>query len=127
MTLINNHVPRRTWFRQSLLTWIGAATSNHMKRLNTQRIKLATRATTNRKNRERALEAEVLKNCETNRIACQEKVFGTRNTNEIFRHLKYKNKAPRIPKTVNYKEESASTTQSKAELFSSFFHSVYEP
>ena len=49
------------------------------------------------------------------------KVFGTRNTNEIFRHLKYIKKASRIPKTVKYKEESASTTQSKAKLFNSFF------
>ena len=37
------------------------------------------------------------------------------------------NKAPRIPKTVKYKEESAKATQSKAELFSSFFHSVFAP
>ena len=105
--------------------WIAAATSNNMKRLNTQRIKLATRPTTYRNNKVRAREAEVLENCEADRIVYQEKVFGTRT--EIFRHLKYINKEPRIPKTVEYKEESASTTQSKAELFNSFFHTVFAP
>ena len=100
MTLIDNLVPRRTRFRQSLPPWIAAATSNNMKRLNTQRIKLATRPTTYKNNKVRAREAEVLENCEADRIAYQERVFGTRNTNEIFRHLKYINKAPRIPKTV---------------------------
>ena len=124
MTLIDNHYPRRTWFRQSLPHCIAAATSNQIKILNTQRIRLATRPTTYRK-KLRALEAEVLKNCEANRIAYQENVFGTRNTNEIFRHLKNKIKAPRIPKTVKYKEEPASTTQSKTEPFNSFFHYVF--
>ena len=79
--------------------WIAAAISNQMKKLNTQRIKLATRLTLYRKNKVRALEAEVLENCEADRIAYQEKVFGTRNTNEFYRHLKYINKAPRITKT----------------------------
>ena len=90
--------------------WIAAATSNQMKSLNTQQIKVATRPTTYRKNKLRALEAEVLKNCEADRIAYQEKVFGTKKSNEIFRHLKFINKEPRIPKTVKYKKESASIT-----------------
>ena len=106
-----------TRFRQSLSPWIAAATSNQMKKLNTQRIKLATRPTNYRKNKVRAFEAEVLDNCKADCIAYQENVFGTKNTNEIFHHLKDINKAPRIPKTVENKEESASTTQSKAELF----------
>ena len=90
--------------------WIAAATSNQIESLNTQQIKVATRPTTYRKKKLRALEAEVLKNCEADRIAYQEKVFGTKKSSEIFRHLKFINKEPRIPKTVKYKKESASIT-----------------
>ena len=84
MTLINNQVSRRTRFRQSLPPWIAAAFSNQTKRPNTQRIKLATRPTTYGRDKVLALEVEVQQNCEADRIAYQEELFGIRNTNKIF-------------------------------------------
>ena len=98
-----------------------------MKILNTQRIKLATRPTAYRKNKVRALEAEWLKNCEDNCISYQEKVFGTRNTNEISRHLKYINKVPRIPNNCKIQRRVSKHNPEQYQLLNSLFHSVFAP
>ena len=122
---IDTHIPKRTKYRQSLPPWITPSASHQMKMLNTQKRLLEKRPTSYRKNKVLKLESQITELCEHDRISYQEKIFGSRNCGQIYKHLKHINRASNIPKTIKFKDKMTSIPEEKVEMFNTFFHSVF--
>ena len=126
-SMIEECVPLRTKHRQEMPPWITPSTSNLINKLKTQRKLLVDRPTTYRRNHVANLENVVAENCEIDRLNYQEELFSTRNTEKIFKHLKYLNKKNCIPKVVYREGEASCSEHERARFFNEFFHSVYSP
>ena len=85
---IQKHIPQRTKHRQQLPTWIMPSTSNLMKKLKTQRELLNRKPTNYRKLKVTKLENFITELCENDRVAYQEELLATRDTNLLFKHVK---------------------------------------
>ena len=123
--LIDTHIPKRTKYRQSLPPWITPSTSHQMKMLNTQKKLLENRPNSYRKNKVLKLESQITDLCEHDQISYQEIIFGSRNCDQTYKHLKHINRASNIPKTIKFKDKMTSIPEEKVEMFNTFFHSVF--
>ena len=123
--LIQKCVPLRTRPRQEMPPWVTPSTSNLINKLKTQKKVHLERSTAYRRNNVSKLENVVLENCEIDRLNYPEELISSRNTEELFKHLNYLNKAKSIPK-VMYKDDEVNRLENEtARFFNEFFHSVY--
>ena len=95
---IQKHIPQRTKHRQQLPTWIMPSTSNLMKKLKTQRELWNKKPTDYRKLKVTKLENLVTELCENDRVAYQEEILATRDTNLLFKHVNFFSNLQPFPK-----------------------------
>ena len=119
--------PTRTIHRQNLPPWITSESSHLLKKMQTQKRLLVAKPTSYRRNKIVELENLVSKSCEEDRVHYQEKLFNTRDTGRIFKHLKCLKKTASLPLSMQFRNESTQSVFRKAEMFNEYFHSVFAP
>ena len=120
-------VPTRTRHRQNLPPWITSESSHLLKKMQTQKRLLAAKPTSYRRNKIVELDNLVSKSCEEDRVHYQEKLFNTRDSGRIFKHLKCLKKTASLPLSMQFRYESTQSAFRKAEMFNEYFHSVFAP
>ena len=103
------------------------STSNWMKKLKTQRELLNKKLTNYRKLRVMKLENLVNELCENDRVAYQEELLATRDTNLLFKHVKRLSKSGTIQKVMSYAGRCSSNDIEKANMLNQYFHSIFSP
>ena len=114
---IDMFIPTRTRHRQNLPPWITSESSNLLKKMQTQKRLLAAKPTSYRRNKIVELENLVSKSCEEDRVHYQEKLFNTRDTGRIFKHLKCLKKTASLPLSMQFRNENTQSAFRKAEMF----------
>ena len=120
-------VPNRTRHRQNLPPWITSESSHLLEKMQTQKRLIAAKPTSYRRNRIVELENLVSKSCGKDRFHYREKLFNTRDTGRIFKHLKCLKKTASLPLSMQFRNESTHSAFRKAEMFNEYFHSVFAP
>ena len=118
-------VPTRTRRCQNLRPWITSESFHLLKKMQTQKTLLAAKPTSYRRNKIVELENLVSKSCEEDRVHYQEKLFKTRDTGRIFKHLKCLKKTASLPLSMQFRNESTQSAFRKAEMFNEYLHSVF--
>ena len=95
--------------------------------MQTQKRLLAAKPTSYRRNKIVELENLVSKSCEEDRVHYQEKLFNTRDTGRIFKHLKCLKKTASLPLSMQFRNESTQSAFRKAEMFNEYFYLVFAP
>ena len=98
-----------------------------MKKLKTQRELLNKKLTNYRKLKVTKLENLVTELCERDRVAYQEELLATRDTNLLFKHVKRFSKSATIPKVMSYAGRCSSNDIEKANMLNQYIHSVFSP
>ena len=124
-SIIERHVPRRTFHRQQLPPWITRSTSHLIKQLGTQKRLLSRKPTSYRKTAVTNLENIVFSACETDRKNYQEELMGSRNTDGIFKHLKSLKKSISLPNEMTDAKSTVTAPVDKINLLNNFFQSVF--
>ena len=124
-SIIERHVPRRTFHRQQLPPWITRSTSHLIKQLGTQKRLLSRKPTSYRKTAVTNLENIVFSACETDRKNYQEELMGSRNTDGIFKHLKSLKKSISLPNEMTDGKSTVTAPVDKINLLNNFFQSVF--
>ena len=128
---INAHllksVPKRTRHRQCQPPWITPGTSHLIKTLNTR--KKATKRLPNpsqhKLGRLEELESTVQNAIATDQAAYEAEIFGSGRFDKLQKYFKSLRKSSDIPTSVFWNSTSADTDKDKADLFNSFFQSVF--
>ena len=120
--LIQISVSKRTAHRSQLAPWITSSTSHMLKKMNTERKKCDFHQKSSSKLK--TLEQTCATLVENDKANYQNILASTRKTELLFKFYRNFSKS-RLPSTIHLEQQSATTDDSKANLFAKFFQSVY--
>ena len=124
---IRLNVPRLTKHRMELAPWVSQRTSNLMKRLITQERKLMLRHSLQRERKVNEMRS-LLQDClNEDQSKFELETFADRNFSKIHKYFKSTKKSPEIPRQIEWRGMAASDDLEKANLFNSYFQSVFAP
>ena len=113
------YIPKRTMHRSSLPPWISKETSHLIKCLKTARKRYGE---THTKVKDLAYQVEI--KATNDKITYEQNMAGERSTTMLFKYFRAFRKE-NLPKKMNYEKASADDDLSKANLFATYFASVY--